>query len=504
MKLNRLVLLSLLTSILALNAFPQSKLQGAGKVSKVGASTTTKPPTKSKPSQRSSSSARASSTSGGVANSKAFMKILDISFANTDANSKIIDNYGNKLYAKDVKYLTPRICYKGLSNVEKQITLDIKIIDEDGKLETGSRSPEGYTYNASVKVEHGTENYIYLPGYGRSLGGSYAAGLYRVEFWYGGKLLDKKEIRLYSGATPVVPNNIFNISNTSFANVNKEGNLINNYGQTLYEGKVKYLKPKILYTGKYSNNQEITLYIRIFNGSGDLVSGSSSPIGFTYKNNVIIKPGDNYMILDGYGNENATAYKEGTGKFEVWMDGEKIHETEFDIKAASACGDDDLITSSEVKNLFPIWGITLGQTTWQEGANLGYNVKVWKDGPDRYMDVGRVTFWDHDGSGRFTSIYWTNYDGDFPTSWKSKGFSWKNSYDAWMEVFRSLGYYIDVKKKPSTAKYSGRNTLSASFVASSPDGMLSFDMNFNYGEDGYYTSSPNTLYSITVNYKERK
>ena len=51
-------------------------------------------------------------------------------------------------------------------------------------------------------------------------------------------------------------------------------------------------------------------------------------------------------------------------------------------------------------------------------------------------------------------------------------------------------------------KYSGRYVLCAEFEALSPDETLNFDLDFDFGEDGFYTSSPNTLYSITVEYNE--
>lgn len=158
-------------------------------------------------------------------------------------------------------------------------------------------------------------------------------------------------------------------------------------------------------------------------------------------------------------------------------------------------------SSGGIKQFFPIWGMTLNETTWSQAEALGYNVKIWRDGPDRTTDVNRVSFWDHDGVGYFTSIYWTHADSDFPNEWKSKGFSWDNSYDRWISVFSNLGFSINVKEQPTTKEYSGRNTLSANFVATSMDKTLEFDMNFNYGESGYLTSSPKSLYGITIRAK---
>lgn len=156
-------------------------------------------------------------------------------------------------------------------------------------------------------------------------------------------------------------------------------------------------------------------------------------------------------------------------------------------------------TTGAISQFFPIWGMILGQTTWSQAEALGYKVKTFENGPKRNTDVNGVTFWDHDVDGYFTSLYWVYFDADFPPEWKSKGFSWENSYDKWISVFKNLGFSVSVKKAPTKEKYSDRNTLSAKFEAISSDGTLEFDMQFDYGDKGYQTSSPNTLYSITIN-----
>lgn len=338
----KFLIISVIIGTLPLNAFSQSKLQGAGKASKVGATTTqkkpttnTKPSTTKKP-ESPKPQVKHNSSGGDKYASKAYMDILGISFANADADNTIIDNYDSKLYAKEVKYLTPRISYKGLASGEKDVTLYIKLFDEDGKLKTGTGSPDGFTYSKEVKIENGAGKYIKLPGWGNPKGGSYNAGLYKMEIWYKDNMLYQKEIRLYSGATPIVSSNIFSISSISFANTDKDGKIISDYGQTLLDGKVQYLKPKIYYNGKYSNNQEVTLYVRYFKSSGELVSGSSSPVGFSFKENVTIKPGSNSVTLSGFGNEAATNYKEGNCKVEIWLDGEKLYETSATISKLGA------------------------------------------------------------------------------------------------------------------------------------------------------------------------
>ena len=76
----------------------------------------------------------------------------------------------------------------------------------------------------------------------------------------------------------------------------------------------------------------------------------------------------------------------------------------------------------------------------------------------------------------------------------------ENSYDAWLDVFKRLGYKIEIENEPEQKMRDGRNTLSGRFEALSPDGTLSFNMDFRYGKKGHFTSSPSTLYSMSVHY----
>lgn len=160
-------------------------------------------------------------------------------------------------------------------------------------------------------------------------------------------------------------------------------------------------------------------------------------------------------------------------------------------------------SSDAVKELFPIFGITLGQTTWEQAENEGYHVKLHKDGLGRYINVQRLVFGDHEGIGKFTSAYLWLIDDDFPSAWKAKGFSWDNSYDAWIAVFKNFGFYIDVKKQPTIEGMGilGQFTLSAEFYALTADGMLEFRLSFDHGENGYQTSSPKTLFKMSIHYK---
>ena len=197
------------------------------------------------------------------------------------------------------------------------------------------------------------------------------------------------------------------------------------------------------------------------------------------------------FISRGTGKSRYVDMSEGTEDMELIQDLDDIVETNPNE------------SYSAMSDFFPLFGVTLGKTTWKEAKDLGAEVEIWKKGPSRVVHINNVAFWDHEGEGVFTSMYWTysHLDNtDFPSLWKSKGFSWILSYNEWISVFSKMGFRIIVKQEPSQKKFSGRLTLNAEFEALSLDGILSFRMSFGYGEDGCLTSSPKTLYSITVDF----
>lgn len=335
----RTILLSICFGLLSLNAYSQSKLAGAGKATKVGGSAASKTATTKTPAKTTTPVKKAPSQVPVVKQdpnakyaSSGYMEISGVSFANVDKDGHIIDDYGTNLYASEVKYLKPKVFYRGLASEEKEISVDVKIIKEDGTLETGTGSPEGYTYSYKYKVEPGSGKSVELSGWGRNNGGSYSSGQYKFEVWYNGNILYQKGIRLYSGTTPLATSKILKITSMSFSNESKEGTVLTDFGGTLYEGDVQYVTPKMYYTGLYSNDQKVTLYYKFFAPSGNLINGNSSPLCYSSKQEITVKPGINSLKLNGWGSSSGATYKEGVHKVEYWLDGEKIYETTFEVK----------------------------------------------------------------------------------------------------------------------------------------------------------------------------
>lgn len=433
----RVFILSFCIGLLSLNSYSQSKLVGAGKASKVGGVTTpTKKTSTPKPSEGKKTIPNKTITPKGDRDSKyessAYMEITGVKFGNADDDGHIIDKYGAKLYASEVKYLKPQLSYDGLASSEKEITVYVKIIQEDGSLKKGSNSPEGYTYKQELTVKPGSNQTALLSGWGRNSGGSFSPGQYGFEIWYKDKLIFQDGIRLYSGSTPLVSNNIFKINRIAFGSEDADDNINIKMGETLYEGEVKYLIGNMYYEGLYSNDQKVTLYMRIFFPSGSLSSGTDSPIGFTYKRDVTIKSGSNVFKITGWGNKNGTSYKAGKHKYEIWLDGEKIYETTFNVTKRAQSS--DVITSGTINghgyvdlglpsgtkwatcNIGAInpedcgnyyaWGETTTKTIYTHGNSKYYNKSAeWLRGQDVIDYSGNLKS-NYDPASKYWSSSW--------------------------------------------------------------------------------------------------
>lgn len=147
-----------------------------------------------------------------------------------------------------------------------------------------------------------------------------------------GNVLFQKGFRIYPGKTSLVNSKLMKITHILFGNGDKNANLISDYGETLFENEVQYLQPQISYEGYVLNEQKATLMIRIVLPDGNMTKGSSSPVCFTTQSDIVIKPGDNTCVLMGWGNDNKALYKSGTHKYEIWLNGDKIYETIFEVK----------------------------------------------------------------------------------------------------------------------------------------------------------------------------
>jgi len=159
------------------------------------------------------------------------------------------------------------------------------------------------------------------------------------------------------------------------------------------------------------------------------------------------------------------------------------------------------IVSQTIRQFFPVWGITLNETTIKQAKSMGYKIETNKDGSKHFVSHG-ADFRDDDKDGYFDhlggiSSILVSKGFELPEEWKSKGFSWDNSYDRWIQLFKDLGFSIKIERGPTVKEFEGRKTLSAMVIATSLDNTLYFVLGFDFGES-YQTSSPRTIFSLYV------
>ena len=196
------------------------------------------------------------------------------------------------------------------------------------------------------------------------------------------------------------------------------------------------------------------------------------------------------VSFGGSGRSRDVDMSEGTEDMELIQDlNDEVEVIDVSKKCVSA-----------VDELFPIFGITLGKTTWEQVEDMGHEIKIWKEGPDRYTIINNIMFWDHSGEGIFTSLYWMLDDCDFPPSWKSNGFAWDNPYSEWVDIFKKLGCKVEGGNNPIIEKDPKNNISKATLEAYSPDNMLSFDLDFEYEQIGSSKINLEKLSSIFVYY----
>ena len=123
------------------------------------------------------------------------------------------------------------------------------------------------------------------------------------------------------------------IEKLEFANTDNNGKIIDDYGSELVDATLKYLKPRMNYSCKLLSEKELTIYKKIIRPDGTVSSGSSSPDGYTDKDTVTLKPGENNRLtLQGWGNECGGVYFEGTWKYQLWHNNTILYETTFVVK----------------------------------------------------------------------------------------------------------------------------------------------------------------------------
>ena len=130
--------------------------------------------------------------------------------------------------------------------------------------------------------------------------------------------------------------NSFAITSVSFRNEDIDDNVLNAYGERLYAADVHYLMPRIYYKSTYSSSQDWAFKYKIYKPDGTLMSGSTSPSGYTNSFEMTVNPGENYCGIGGWGRSGGGAYDQtGQYRFEVWRNGSRIYQQNFTLYSGS-------------------------------------------------------------------------------------------------------------------------------------------------------------------------
>lgn len=125
-------------------------------------------------------------------------------------------------------------------------------------------------------------------------------------------------------------NDGISISNVIFRNTDHNGNTIGIQGDAPYVEDVRYIAARL-----YVDNlmEEKAVMVKITTPSGILMRGDSSPNGYTYSST--IKPGANsdYYDISGWGNRDGGIYKEGTYRFEFWIDNKCLYSADVALQS---------------------------------------------------------------------------------------------------------------------------------------------------------------------------
>lgn len=126
------------------------------------------------------------------------------------------------------------------------------------------------------------------------------------------------------------------ITGMVFANADRQSHIIDDYGSDLYAKDISYLKPKLYYRGLCQSEKDVTLDVKFFK-DGTLMSGSASPVGYTYSTDATVSSGEGQELeLSGWGNPSFTIYDAGYYKVEVWYEGNMLYQKGIYVKSGSS------------------------------------------------------------------------------------------------------------------------------------------------------------------------
>lgn len=121
----------------------------------------------------------------------------------------------------------------------------------------------------------------------------------------------------------------FVITKVEIGSTYKGGGIETDFGSTLYRSRVRFLTPKVYYRGFVSGSY--TIKTKWYRPSGSLITGNSSPYGYSQSNSNSFSKGRNDLQLDGWGYESPGIWDTGTYKLEIWCNDKCVFIKTFTI-----------------------------------------------------------------------------------------------------------------------------------------------------------------------------
>jgi hypothetical protein len=119
----------------------------------------------------------------------------------------------------------------------------------------------------------------------------------------------------------------FTVKSIEFGNTDDKNSILNVYGSAMYASDMRFLTARIACSNTFSSAISKTLYIKVINPDGTLKTGTNSPTGYSFKQDIRCEGNQTSQIiqLTGWGKADGGSYSVGTYGYEVWCDGERLY-----------------------------------------------------------------------------------------------------------------------------------------------------------------------------------
>jgi hypothetical protein len=127
----------------------------------------------------------------------------------------------------------------------------------------------------------------------------------------------------------------FSVSAAEFSNEDGSSKVLDPYGAELDASRIKYLTPQITFDTLDTFPGSKELFVKVIKPDGSLLTGSSSPAGYSYKYTLNAQTGKKgeKLKISGWGSESGGVYTGGTYTFEIWSENFKLYSRQFTVHA---------------------------------------------------------------------------------------------------------------------------------------------------------------------------